>query len=74
MSNTFLGTLQNGGRRNSGEKNGLWEGQIALRFYQKYLNLCSEDERRFYGFDAQWRFSGSQHTGPANQSETIVYI
>ncbi len=24
----------------------LWEGQIALRFHQKYLNLCSEDEQR----------------------------
>ncbi len=22
----------------------------ALRFHQKYLNLCSEDERRPYGF------------------------
>ncbi len=26
------------------------EGQRALRFYQKYLNLCSEDEQRSYGF------------------------
>ncbi len=26
------------------------EGQIALRFHQKYLNLGSEDERRSYGF------------------------
>ncbi len=26
------------------------KGQIALRFHQKYLNLCSEDERRSYGF------------------------
>ncbi len=26
------------------------EGQIALRFNQKYLNLCSEDERSSYGF------------------------
>ncbi len=25
------------------------EGQRALRFRQKYLNLCSEDERRSYG-------------------------
>ncbi len=24
------------------------EGQKALRFHHKYLNLCSEDERRFY--------------------------
>ncbi len=28
----------------------LWEGLRALRFKQKYLNLCSEDERRSYGF------------------------
>ncbi len=26
------------------------EGQKALRFHQKYLNLCSEDERRADGF------------------------
>ncbi len=26
------------------------EGQKVLRFHQKYLNLCSEAERRFYGF------------------------
>ncbi len=26
------------------------EGQRALRFHQKYLHLCSEDERRSYGF------------------------
>ncbi len=26
------------------------EGQRALRFKQNYLNLCSEDERRSYGF------------------------
>ncbi len=25
------------------------EGQKALRFHQKYLYLCSEDERRSYG-------------------------
>ncbi len=25
-------------------------GQKALRFHQKFLNLCSEDERRSYGF------------------------
>ncbi len=125
MSNTFWGTLQNCGRRNSGEKNGwvncyflvslrkksilvasqnwswatdvtfnsrflfvtytiiqsitssemlvnnmdcftdiftkfldlgtfqlcccLWRDR-ALRFHQKHLNLCSEDERRSYGF------------------------
>ncbi len=26
------------------------QGQKALGFHQKYLNLCSEDERRSYGF------------------------
>ncbi len=25
-----------------------------LGFYQKYLNLCSEDEQRSYGFGATW--------------------
>ncbi len=29
-------------------------GQKALRFNQKYLNLCSEDERRSYGFGTTW--------------------
>ncbi len=28
----------------------VYAGQRALRFHQKYLNLCSEDERRSYGF------------------------
>ncbi len=32
----------------------LWEGQRALRFKQKYLHLCSEDERRSYGFGMTW--------------------
>ncbi len=32
----------------------LWEGQKALRFHQKHLNLCSEDERRSYGFGTTW--------------------
>ncbi len=26
------------------------EGLRALSFYQKYFNLCSEDEQMFYGF------------------------
>ncbi len=26
------------------------EGQKALGFHQKYLDLCSEDEQRSYGF------------------------
>ncbi len=26
------------------------QDQEALRFHQDYLNLCSEDERKFYGF------------------------
>ncbi len=28
----------------------LWKGQRALGFHLKHLNLCSEDERRSYGF------------------------
>ncbi len=32
----------------------IWEGLRALRFHQKYLNLCSEDERRSYGFVTTW--------------------
>ncbi len=27
------------------------QGQRAFRFHQKYLNLCSEDKRKSYGFD-----------------------
>ncbi len=30
------------------------EGQRALGVHQKYLNLCSEDERRSYGFGSTW--------------------
>ncbi len=30
------------------------EGQRALGFHQKYLNLCSEDEQRSYGFGMTW--------------------
>ncbi len=30
------------------------EGQKALGFHQKYLNLCSEDERRLYLFGTTW--------------------
>jgi len=26
----------------------------ALRFHQKYLNLCPEDERRSYGLGTTW--------------------
>ncbi len=28
--------------------------QKSLGFHQKYLNLCSEDERRSYGFGTTW--------------------
>jgi len=31
----------------------IW-GQKALGFHQKYLNLCSEDEQRSYGFTTTW--------------------
>ncbi len=30
------------------------QGQKALGFHQKYLNLCSEDERRSYRFGTRW--------------------
>ncbi len=30
------------------------EGQRALGFHQKYLNLCFEDEQRSYGFGTTW--------------------
>ncbi len=30
------------------------EGQRALRFHQKHLNLCSEDEQKSYGFGTTW--------------------
>ncbi len=30
------------------------QGQKALGFHKKYLNLCSEDERRCYGFGTTW--------------------
>ncbi len=32
----------------------LWEGQRALRFHQKHLNLGSENEQRSYGFGTTW--------------------
>ncbi len=32
----------------------LWEGQRALWIQQKYLNLCSEDERRSCRFGTTW--------------------
>jgi len=32
------------------------QGLRTLRSYQKYLNLCSEDERRFYGFGTTWEW------------------
>jgi len=28
----------------------------GLRFNQKYLNLCSEDEQRSYGVGTTWRW------------------
>ncbi len=30
------------------------QGQRALGFHQKYLNLCSKDEQRSYGFGTTW--------------------
>jgi len=29
----------------------LWRSDPALRFNQKYLNFCSEDERKSYGVE-----------------------
>ncbi len=36
-------------------------GQKALGFHQKHLNLCSEDERRSYGFEPTWRWVIHEH-------------
>ncbi len=33
------------------------QGQKALGFHQKYLNLSFEDERRSYGFGTTWRLA-----------------
>ncbi len=30
------------------------QGQKTLGFHQKYLNVCSIDERRSYGFGMTW--------------------
>ncbi len=30
------------------------QGQKALVFHQKYLNFCSKDEQRSYGFGMEW--------------------
>ncbi len=30
------------------------QGQKALEFHKKYINLCSEDEHRSYGFGTSW--------------------
>ncbi len=32
------------------------QGQKILGFHQKYLNLCSEDERKSYRFGITWRW------------------
>ena len=34
------------------------EGQKALIFHQKVLNLCSEDEPKSYGFGPEFLFLG----------------
>ena len=31
-----------------GNTGSLWKSQNSVRFHQKYLNLCSEDERKTY--------------------------
>ncbi len=32
----------------------VYAGQKAIGFHQKYLNLCSKDERKSYGFGTTW--------------------
>jgi len=32
-------------------ESGLWRDQKALRFHQKYLNFCSEDEQKSYSME-----------------------
>ncbi len=32
------------------------EGQKAIGFHQKYLNLCYKDEQRSYGFGTKWEW------------------
>jgi len=32
----------------------VWRSDPALRFHQKYLNSCSEDEWRSYGVGTTW--------------------
>ncbi len=55
------------------------EGQRALRFHQKYLNLFSEDERRSYGFGTTWGWEIKDRififdwTIPLNVSKWITF-
>ena len=37
-----------------GHTGSLWRSETWLRFHQKYLNLCSEDERRSYAVGTTW--------------------
>ncbi len=49
------------------------EGQKALGFYQKYLHLNSEDERRSYGFGTTWGWVINDFLGePFNNGKSLV--
>jgi len=37
----------------------VWRSDPALRFNQKFLNLCSEDERRSYGVGTTWGWANT---------------
>ncbi len=53
------------------------EGQRALGFNQKYLNLCSEDEQRSYGFGTNWGRVLNDRIfifGWTNPLITVVYL
>ncbi len=55
-------------------------GLKALWFHQKYLNLCSEDEWRSYGFGTTWGWVFNDRififgrTIPLSKSRVVVHI
>ncbi len=50
----------------------VYESQRALGFHQKYLNLCSEDERRSYGFGTTWGWVLGKDTFKSNALQYSV--
>ncbi len=56
------------------------EGQRALGSNQKYLNLCSEDERRSYGFGVTWGWVINDRififgwTNPLNNFHSLISL